>query len=50
LYDAIHGAESFSSYIACLHDQSKSDFFGEPVFFQAIRAFWKLFRLLWLAG
>jgi len=28
----------------------KIGFFGEPAFFQPIRAFWILFRLLWLAG
>jgi len=37
-------------HVACLHDQSKSGFFGRPAFFQPIRAFRKLFRLLWLAG
>jgi len=36
--------------VACLHDQNKSGFFGGPAFFHPIRAFWKLFRLLWLAG
>jgi len=25
-------------------------FFGGPAFFQQIRAFWTLFKLLWLAG
>jgi len=32
------------------NDQNKSGFFGGPTFFQPIRAFWKLIRLLWLAG
>jgi len=36
--------------LACLHDQNKSGFFGGPAFFQPITAFWKLLRLLWLAG
>jgi len=30
--------ENFQSYIACLHDQNKSDFFGGPAFIQPIRA------------
>jgi len=29
----------YSLFIACLHDQTKSGFFGEPDFFQPIRAF-----------
>jgi len=29
--------------------KTKVDFFGGPDFFQPIRAFWKLFKLLWLA-
>jgi len=28
-----------SSYIACLHDQNKSGFFGGPDFFQPIEAY-----------
>jgi len=28
-----------NKYIACLHDQRKSGFFGGPAFFQPIRAF-----------
>jgi len=36
--------------IACLHDQTKSGFFGGPAFFQPLRVFWKLFILLPLAG
>jgi len=27
------------TYLACLHDQNKSGFFGGPAFFQPIRAF-----------
>jgi len=38
------------SYLACLHDQNKSGFFGGQAFFQLIRAFWILFQLLWLVG
>jgi len=26
-------------YLACLHDQNKSGFFGKPAFFQPIRPF-----------
>jgi len=33
-----------NSCIACLHDQSKSDFFGEPAFFQPI-IFLKTFQI-----
>jgi len=33
-----------------LHDQNKSGFFGGPAFFQPIRTFWILFKLLWLSG
>jgi len=33
-----------------LHDQNKSGFFGGPVFIQPIRAIWKVFWKLWLAG
>jgi len=29
--------------------KTKVAFFGRPAFFQPIRAFWKLFWLLWLA-
>jgi len=43
-------ADQQGSQLACLHVQSKSGFFGGPAFFQPIRALWKLFRLLWLAG
>jgi len=32
-------ARFLQSFIACLHDQNKSGFFGEPAFFQPIRAF-----------
>jgi len=37
-------------YIACLHDQNKSGFFGEPAFIQPIRTIWRVFKKLWLAG
>jgi len=36
--------------LACLHDQGGGGFFWGPAFFRPIRAFWKLFRMLWLAG
>jgi len=29
-----------TSYLACLHDQNKSGFFGGPAFIQPIRAIW----------
>jgi len=31
--------DAVKSYLACLHDQSKSGFFRGPAFFQLIRAF-----------
>jgi len=38
--------ETFGTLVACLHDQKKSGSFGGPAFFQPIRAFRKLFKLL----
>jgi len=40
----------YCTFIPCLHDQNKSGFFRGPVFFQPIRALWRLSKLLWLAG
>jgi len=34
-------------YLACLHDQNKSGFFGGLAFIQSIRAIWKVFKKLW---
>jgi len=31
-------------------NKTKVAFFGRPTIFQPIEAFWKLFRLFWLAG
>jgi len=39
-----------SFFISLFTWSNKSCFFGGPAFFQPIRAFWKPFRLLWLAG
>jgi len=36
------------SLLVCLHDQRQKQ--KDQSFFQPIRAIWKLFRLLWLAG
>jgi len=38
-----------SFYIACLHNQNKSGFFGEPTFIQPISTIWKVFKKPWLA-
>jgi len=43
-------AECVGLLLACLRDQNRSGFFEGPAFFQPIRAFWKLLKLLWLAG
>jgi len=40
----------YNSLLVFLHDQNKSGFFGGPVFFQPIRAIWKVFKKPWLAG
>jgi len=41
---------SLNFYIACLHDQNKSGFFGGPAFIQPIRTICKVFKKLWLVG
>jgi len=38
--------KNIRSLIACLHDQNKSGFFGEPAFIQPIRAIEKVFKKL----
>jgi len=42
----ILGSDKVESGLYCLHDQNKSSFFERPAFFQPIRAFLVLFKLL----
>jgi len=42
---SILAIEIFKLLLACLHDQSKSGFFGGPAFFQPIRGFLKTFQI-----
>jgi len=45
-----HARVPDNAYLACLHDQNKSGFFGGPTFIQPIREIWKFFKKPWLVG